>query len=548
MPLTQISRLRPGLSRYRAALRILPGPRAAAWPLVMAWLIICGMLAFLPGWWVADWRNATLDAWFRDTQHKASRLTQEWEHWTVPVPAFSKGDEPEVRNWLAREPLVTALVDPSQGHVWINDGTKLRLTKDPKEVEEPGSWVRTAIEISGGWTRIGQRSLVPRAERTDGLFDAGVWWLVGARDPKCLERCAIVTFFGKWCLVKSFVPGSPDAERWLQGTLGPGSAYRFGLVQGKHCDSGLLKPRSIWDYRREFGPGEQGRLLFKDPLAGPFRVDNDLSHSFGGMWYAVLQMSPQSFQAFWKAYLLRLRVAWTTYALIVASSGLAVALVLFARNREKVLADRLATLTHSLKTPLAILKLRCDTALNPDLPRETQEASLLEIRSEVDHLVGRIEAGLEEMRSRYASAARDRIDGAFFENLDEDLTPAFEAQGRLFEVYGADVTVRCCSNILRASLLTLIENALKHGRGRVTVMAKRLERKVVVTVSDEGPGIPAARLEALKRRRSAGVGPGQREGEGMGLLVLADLVKQEGWGLEFGRDEAGFTARLELPA
>jgi len=540
MPLVQIAKSRPGTRRLRAALRILPGPRAAVWPLVVAWAAICAMLALLPGWWLTDWKDLTLNQWFSSTHKEAVRLTQEWEHWTVGVPDFATGAEPALSAWLAREALVTAVVDSDTGQVWLRDGDRLRRPANPEESRVPADWARRALELAP----IGPSS-GPVTNRRDSLPDRGTWWLVGGVDPLNRERCAIVTFYGKWCLIKVWVPGSTEVERWLQGTLKPGASYRFGVVSGFLHGADLKKLRTISSFRRNRPADFPERLQYACPDTAPFRVDDSLSQSFGGMWYAVLQMSPEAYRTFWKAYTLRRLMAWTSYGLVVASSGLAVALVLFARSRERLLADRLASLTHSLKTPLAVLKLRCDTALNLDLPRESQEARLLEIRGEVDHLVRTIEGGLEEMRSRYSGRAQDRVDAAFFEQLDEDLTPAFEERGRPLEVYGGEVTLRCSASVLRAALDTLVENALVHGRGRVVVKASRLEGRVRVEVSDEGDGMDPAILEGLRRR--APTGPAPRTGEGMGLLVLAQVARQEGWGLAFGREEAGFTARLELP-
>ncbi len=542
MPFVPIARPRPGTRRLRAALRILPGPRAAVWPLVVAWAAICAMLAVLPAWWLSDWKNLALDRWFSATHTQAARLTQEWEHWTAGVPDFATGEEPALRAWLAREALVTALVDSDTGRVWLRDGDRLRPSTDPEATREPADWARRALELAPTWTPRGAKAV---ASRRGFGADAGTWWLVGTVDDLARERCSIVAFHGKWCLIKAWVPGSPEVERWLQGTLKPGAAYRFGVVSGFKHGENLKRPRTFASFRRACEGAVEGRLEFTCPDTAPYRVDKELSQSFGGMWYAVLQMAPETYRAFWKAYLLRGLAAWSAYALMVASSGLAVALVILGRNRERLLADRLASLTHSLKTPLAVLKLRCDTVLNPDLSRDMQEARLLEIRGEVDHLVRSIEGGLEEMRGRYAERARDRVDAAFFERMDEELTPAFEAQGRLLEVYGAEVSLDCSASALRAALDTLVENALLHGRGRVAVKASRLEGTVRLDVTDEGEGIPQAVLEGLLRRAPAGPAPGK--GRGMGLLVLAQVARQEGWGLAFGREEAGFTARLEIP-
>lgn len=111
MSIHRISRPRRGT--LRAALRLLwtPGRRASAWPLVLGWGLLCGMLAFLPSWWIADWGGRTQDRWFNEAHAQAARLTQEWQHWTRPMPEFRTGSEEAIRTWLLQESLVEALVD-----------------------------------------------------------------------------------------------------------------------------------------------------------------------------------------------------------------------------------------------------------------------------------------------------------------------------------------------------------------------------------------------------------------------------------------------------
>lgn len=546
MPLVQISKPRPGMLRLRAALRMLPGPRAAVWPLVAAWFIICTMLAFLPNWWLTNWRDTNLDHWFENAHTQAARLSQEWEHWSVSLPAFSTGEEAAVQDWLARESLVTAVVEPLRGQVWIREGTRLRPARNEEESRGPANWARRAMEATNLWTTSG----APGAEQRRGPASyGGVGWLVDPVNIHGSNRSTIVTFSDRWCVIKCWVPGSPQVEAWLRGTLRPGTPYRFGLIStGVQGYKRWKAPKSFSTFRTPAQQDAPGPFQATNPEDAPYRLDPALSISFGAVWECVLQMSPDSFRTFRKAYLLRQRLAWTSYGLVVAASGLAMALVLFARNRERTLADRLATLTHSLKTPLAVLKLRCDTALNIDLSRESQEARLLEIRGEVDQLVRTIENGLEEMRTRYTGRGLDRVDANFFERLDEDLTPAFEAQGRLLEVYGGDVVFRCCATVLRAALATLVENALMHGQGRVEVRAASQRGFITLTVSDEGSGIPMAWMKGLKEGNPRPA-PGQldHQGEGIGLMVLGRIVRQEGWGLAFSLEKERFSAILAIP-
>lgn len=551
MSFRRISRPRRGT--LRAALRILriPGERAGAWPLVLAWGVLCGLLAFLPAWWIADWSERQQDRWFAEAHEQAARLTQEWQHWTRPMPAFRTGSEEAIRTWLFQESLVEALVDTEEGRVWIREKGHLRPARNPEEGHTPSEWARKAMEVSPFWGPIDITRGVPRAKRTDGnrLWDVGSWWLVSDKNLNLRKECAIVTFFGKWCLIKRWVPGSQAVEQWLRSTSRPTDTYRFGVLSGFRYGAALRRSRPLASFHPDLKEPPRPQHEVNRLEDAPFRVDASLSRDFEGFWFVVLQMTPEVFRDFRRAYVLRLRLAWLSYGLVVAGSGLALSLLLHTRNRERLQADRLASLAHSLKTPLAVLKLRCDTALNNELPREVQEAQLLEIRGGTDQLVHTIESGLEAMRSCYATPEMDWVDGTFFEGLDEKYTPTFEAQGRLLEVYGSDITFRCCASALNSALATLIENALIHGMGLVVVKATMDSGFVRISVSDEGQGIEPELLQQILRQRSliAPVQPSLHPGQSMGLLVLSQLAKREGWGFGFSTHEPRFTALLEIP-
>jgi signal transduction histidine kinase len=539
----RILKPRRGWFPVTTAARPFRRPRTPFVVLGVAWAVLSLGLAVLLQAWIVEWRERNLGAWFKEANNLAVRLTQEWEHWTVAVPRFRTGDEPVVREWIRREPLVTALVDSRCGRVWIKDGERLRPAS-VGEGRQPADWAWRAMQVAPVWVDASPRGRAPVARSRDGREDLGTWWLTGLADPENDRRCSIVTFQGPWCLVKVWDPRGPEPELWLRGTLGSGAGYRFGLV----CSQCLKQPRyrslPFGGYGR--GDAGAGNPLFVDPAAAPFQVDRALSESFGGNWEVVLQMAPESYRAFRRSYHARRNLVWASYLLLVAASGLALGAVLFARKREQRIADRLASLTHSLKTPLALLKLRCETVLNPDLPDQARETRLLEIRAEADHLGRTIESCLEEMRDPCRAAAAGRVDPAFFDAFDEATTPAFRSRGRLLEVYVGDFCVPCSPVALEAALHTLVENALDHGKGRVEVKATVVPGLLRITVADEGDGIPGNRLQEL-RKGHVPPAPPRRPGHGLGLAALVNLARQEGWGLAFAPTEGTFTATLEIP-
>ena len=77
--------------------------------------------------------------------------------------------------------------------------------------------------------------------------------------------------------------------------------------------------------------------------------------------------------------------------------------------------------------------------------------------------------------------------------LQREWQPAFEQARRSVRVHGErGLVVKAKPVDLCQVLCTLLENALAHGRGTVELQARRSGPSVVVEVSDQGDGVPAA--------------------------------------------------------
>jgi len=74
-------------------------------------------------------------------------------------------------------------------------------------------------------------------------------------------------------------------------------------------------------------------------------------------------------------------------------------------------------------------------------------------------------------------------------------------------------------------LTNLLDNAIRHTPpgGNIEVELRRRDDKVVITVSDTGPGIPPELLENLFRRPFSFSGP--RAGGGLGLLIVPRMLQ-----------------------
>jgi two-component system osmolarity sensor histidine kinase EnvZ len=127
--------------------------------------------------------------------------------------------------------------------------------------------------------------------------------------------------------------------------------------------------------------------------------------------------------------------------------------------------------------------------------------------------------------------------------LDEVAAGARRAGTRLELNVPADLTLKLRADAVRRAITNLVDNAGRHA-GRVVLAAVAQGRSVVVTVEDDGPGIPADKRENVFRPFESG----SSGGTGLGLTIARDIVRAHGG--EIMLDDSplgGLRARIRLP-
>ena len=84
------------------------------------------------------------------------------------------------------------------------------------------------------------------------------------------------------------------------------------------------------------------------------------------------------------------------------------------------------------------------------------------------------------------------------------------------------------ADALKQILLILLDNALKHADGPITVAGEVVESRVALSVRDSGPGIEPEALPYLFERFSRGKVSGDDSGTGLGLPIAKALVEAQG--------------------
>ena len=188
--------------------------------------------------------------------------------------------------------------------------------------------------------------------------------------------------------------------------------------------------------------------------------------------------------------------------------------------------DFAADASHQLRTPLTALSMRLEemiaAAEDPDVVREEGAAALAQterLADVVSQLLGRVARRSVAGRPTLAS-----VDDVVAQQVVE-WDPAFRRQSRKLEVVGekglrAYVTPGSAAQVIA----TLLDNALVHGAGVVTIRTSQTPRSVVVEVRDEGQGVPQELVPRIFERSVSGR-PG---GTGLGLALARSVVAADG--------------------
>jgi len=224
------------------------------------------------------------------------------------------------------------------------------------------------------------------------------------------------------------------------------------------------------------------------------------------------------------------------------------------RKLEALRREFLANVSHELRTPVTAIQGYAETLLEGSADPETARRFLEITHRQAKRISALVAQLLElaELDARPAGPARrESIDVKGL--LDQVAAlPHEQAAGRVLEVSveGAPLALGD-PYALEHAVENLVDNALKHGRGRVRLSARGRGDKVELTVEDEGPGI-AAEHRARLFERFYRVDPArsrERGGAGLGLAIVSELVHAMGGSVSVRSELGKGTAlTIELPA
>ena len=209
-------------------------------------------------------------------------------------------------------------------------------------------------------------------------------------------------------------------------------------------------------------------------------------------------------------------------------------------------------IAHDLRTPLFTLRGSLEA-----LERGVGDARYLDrAQAKAAHLDRLVSDLFTFSRLEYArdAIAFEEVDvAALARRAAEDAEPVAAARGCVVQVRGMEsgLAVRGDADALLRVLTNLLDNAIRHGRGRVVLGAYRENGAVRLEVADDGPGFAPDDLDHVfeplfrsDRARAPATG-----GTGLGLAIARRLARAHGGDIAAANDPGGGArATLTLPA
>jgi len=317
--------------------------------------------------------------------------------------------------------------------------------------------------------------------------------------------CIYLVFTGRVALTKKSPGGAPQTIAWK----GPDNTFgELGVLDGS-----VRSTSAIAD-----GPVLLGRLP-RTPLL------NMLAES---SWHTVLRLFNEVSE--------NLRAANERYVSEVV-------------RKEKItlIGEMANAMIHDFRGPFSTIRLATELIAKRNQAPGGQDLCAMIFR-QVDRLGGMVEEVLDFARGETRLKPRSLPLQELLLHLQEDNLEACARAGVRLVFKPTKVTLTADSDRLQRVLQNLLTNAreaLARRKGaRITLSARRDRRQCVISVADNGPGIPREIRDTVFEPF---VSRGKPNGTGLGLAIARSVVAAHRGSIDFKSSRSGTTFTIALP-
>jgi two-component system, OmpR family, sensor kinase len=207
--------------------------------------------------------------------------------------------------------------------------------------------------------------------------------------------------------------------------------------------------------------------------------------------------------------------------------------------------------SHELRTPLASLRTELELALRRERSREELQAALRSAAEETDRLSQLAEDLLVLARAHdgHLPVRREPLSAAeVLSGVQERYARRAEQAGRALEVRAAPDAVLTADRLrVEQALGNLVENAFRHGEGRILLEAFSVDGRIELHVKDEGSGFPTGLVDDAFEPFTRSDESRSSQGAGLGLAIVDVIARAHGGSAHAANGGDGADVWLALP-